>query len=163
MTTLPYLTVTLVLPVPKRPWQHVTMDFQSFPKDKNGYDLILVVVDWLSKRPYSIPCHKTVTAKDMAEMYIWDIYQTHGPPNTITLDHGPQFISEFWHEFCRVLGIKLKLSTAHHPQTDGQAKIVNQHIAQRLRPFVNHYQDNCITDWVRLVRRDQETQQQARH
>ena len=118
------------------------MDFQSFPKDKKGYDSILVVVDWLSKRPYLIPCYKTATAKDMAEMYIRDVYRTHGPPDTITSDRGPQFISKFWHEFCKVLGIRLKLSTAHHPQTDGQTEIVNQHIAQRLRPFVNHYQDN---------------------
>lgn len=135
------------LPIPQRPWQHVSMDFQSFPKDKKGYDSIYVVVDRLGKRSYSIPCYKTTTAKDMASLYINHVYRTHGPPDTVVSDRGPQFISSFWDEFCKILGIKLKLSTAHHPQTDGQTEIVNQHIAQRLRPFVNHYQDN----WSELL------------
>lgn len=135
------------LPVPQRPWQHVSMDFQTFPKDKKGYDSVYVVVDRLGKRPYSIPCYKTTTAKDMALLYIDRVYRTHGPPDTIVSDRGPQFISSFWDEFCKILGIKLKLSTAHHPQTDGQTEITNQHISQRLRPFVNHYQDN----WSELL------------
>jgi transposase InsO family protein len=98
------------------------MDFKSFPKDKKGYDTVYVVIDRLSKRAYSIPCHKTTTAKDMAQLFISNIYRTHGPPETIVSDRGPQFISEFWTEFCRILRIKLKLSTAYHPQTDGQTE-----------------------------------------
>ena len=58
------------LPIPDRPWQHISMDYKSFPKDKHGYDTLWVVVDRLSKQAVSIPCFKTVTAKDMAEMYI---------------------------------------------------------------------------------------------
>ena len=71
-------------------------------------------------------------------------------------DRGPQFISDFWDEFCRILGIKLKLSTAFHPQTDGQTEIMNQYLDQRLRPFVNYYQDNWsellpIMDYAQLT------------
>jgi Reverse transcriptase (RNA-dependent DNA polymerase)/RNase H-like domain found in reverse transcriptase/Integrase zinc binding domain/Integrase core domain/Chromo (CHRromatin Organisation MOdifier) domain/Retroviral aspartyl protease len=135
------------LPIPERPWQHISMDFKSFPPDKAGYDMIFVVVDRLSKRSYSIPCYKTTTAKDMARLFIIYVWRTHGPPDTIVSDRGPQFISAFWHEFCRILGIKLKLSTADHPQTDGQTEIMNQYIDQRLRPFVNYYQDN----WSELL------------
>jgi hypothetical protein len=135
------------LPIPERPWQHISMDFKSFPPDKTGYDMIFVVVDRLSKRAYSIPCYKTTTAKDMARLFITHVWRTHGPPDTIVSDRGPQFISVFWHEFCRILGIKLKLSTADHPQTDGQTEIMNQYIDQRLRPFVNYYQDN----WAELL------------
>jgi hypothetical protein len=62
-------------------------------------------------------------------------------------DRGPQFVSRFWAEFCRILGIKLRLSTAFHPQTDGQTEIMNQYLDQRLRPFVNYYQDN----WSELL------------
>ena len=109
--------------------------------------MIYVVIDRLGKRAYSIPCQKTVTAKDMARLFILHVWRTHGPPDTIVSDRGPQFISEFWAEFCRILGIKLKLSTAFHPQTDGQTEIMNQYIDQRLRPFVNHYQDN----WSELL------------
>jgi hypothetical protein len=130
------------LPIPERPWQHISMDFKSFPQDKKGYDTVYVVIDRLGKRAYSIPCHKTTTAKDMAQLFISNVYRTHGPPDTIVSDRGPQFISEFWAEFCRILGIKLKLSTAYHPQTDGQTEIMNQYLDQRLRPFINYHQDN---------------------
>ena len=135
------------LPIPERPWQHLSMDFKSFPKDKKGFDAILVVVDRLGKRPYSIPCYKKATAEDLARLFILYIWRTHGAPDSIVSDRGPQFISSFWTEFCRILGVKLKLSTAHHPQTDGQTEIVNQYIDQRLRPFVNYYQD----DWSDLL------------
>jgi hypothetical protein len=118
------------------------MDFKSFPLDKNGYDAILVVVDRLSKQAFSLPCFKTTNAKGMAELYIQHIYRSKGVPDSIVSDRGPQFISNFWREFCRILGVKLKLSTAYHPQTDGQTEIINQYIDQRLRPFVSYYQDN---------------------
>jgi hypothetical protein len=130
------------LPIPDRPWQHISMDFRSFPKDQRGYDAAFVVVDRLSKHPISIPCFKTTNAKDMAELFITHVYRHHGVPDSIVSDRGPQFISDFWNEFCHILGVKLKLSTAYHAQTDGQTEIVNQHIAMRLRPFVNHFQDN---------------------
>jgi transposase InsO family protein len=130
------------LPIPDRPWQHVTMDYKSMPKDQHGYDNVFVVVDRLSKQAISTPCHKQVTAEDMARMYTTHIYRYYGPPESIVSDRGPQFVSQFWKEFCRILGIKLKLSTAFHPQTDGQTEIMNQYLDQRLRPFVNYYQDN---------------------
>ena len=76
-----------------------------------------------------------------------NIYCHQGPPTTIVSDRGPQFISAFWDEFCRILGVELKLSTAYHAQTDGQAEIVNQHIINRLQPFINHHQD----DWADLL------------
>jgi hypothetical protein len=123
------------------------MDFCTFPTDKRGFDNIFVVVDRLTKRPISIPTHKTITAKGLAALFIDHVYRYKGPPETIVSDRGPQFIAEFWDELCRILGIKLKLSTAGHPQTDGQTEIVNQHIAQRLRPYVNYYQDN----WSELL------------
>ena len=135
------------LPIPDRPWQHVTMDFKSMPPSKEGYDMIFVVVDRLSKQAVSLPCHKTVTAEDMARLYIDAIFRHKGPPESIVSDRGPQFVSHFWKEFCRILGVKLKLSTAYHPQTDGQTEIMNQYMDQRLRPFVNYYQDN----WAELL------------
>ena len=58
------------LPVPERPWQHVSMDFKSMPKDRKGYNNIFVIVDRLSKKPILVPCHKTIGAKSLAELYI---------------------------------------------------------------------------------------------
>ena len=91
------------------------MDFKSFPYDKNSYNIILVVVDRLSKQAFSLPYFKTTTTKDIAELYIQYIYYTKGVPDTIVLDRGPQFISDFWREFYRILSVKLKLSTAFYP------------------------------------------------
>ena len=101
------------------------MDFKSFPKDKTGYDSILVFVDRLGKRPISIPCYKTATAHDLAKMFIYHVYRYYGPPESIVSDRGPQFIADFWKEFYVILGIQIRLSTADHPQTDGQTEIIN--------------------------------------
>ena len=135
------------LPIPDRPWQHVSMDFHEMPKERQGYDTVMLVIDRFGKRPISIPCRKTVDAKEAARLYIQYPYRIYGPPLTIVSDRGPQFISAFWKEFTRILGIKLKLSTAYHPQTDGQTEIANQYLDQRLRPFVNYFQD----DWADLL------------
>lgn len=131
------------LPIPSRPWQHISMDFRSFPKSRNGYDAALVVVDRLGKRGFAIPCHKTTTAKDMAHLFLTHVYPWVGLPDSIVSDRGGQFISDFWDELCRILRIRVKLSSGQHPQTNGQTEVMNQWIAQRLRPYVDHYQD----DW----------------
>jgi hypothetical protein len=131
------------LPVPEKPWQHIATDFRSFPRDRAGFDAALVFVDRLSKKAVSIPCHKEVTARELADLFTQHIYRHYGAPESIVSDRGPQFVSEFWGHFCHILGVKLKLSTAHHAQTDGQTEIVNQHIINRLRPFIGYYQD----DW----------------
>ena len=114
--------------VPDHPWQHVTMDFKSMPQDKNGYDEVYVIIDRLSKQAISIPYHKTIIAEEMAQLYITYVYRYHGPLETIVLDRGPQFVSQFQIEFYRILGTKLKLSMAFHPQTDGQMEIMNQYL-----------------------------------
>jgi hypothetical protein len=93
------------LPVPERPWQHIAMDFKSFPVDKHGYDTTYVVIDRLSKKSISILCYKTTTAKDMARLYVSYVYRHRGAPQTIVSDRGPQFVSNFWNKFCRIIGI----------------------------------------------------------
>ena len=111
--------------IPDWPWQHVTMDYKSQPRDKHGFDNIFMVVDCLSKQSICTPCHKTVTAEDMTKMYLQHIYWYYGAPESIVSDRGPQFIFYFWKEFCCILSIKLKLFTAFHLQTDGQTEIMN--------------------------------------
>jgi hypothetical protein len=133
------------LPIPDRCWQHVSFDFKSFPKDRKGYDNVFVVVDRLGKRAFSLPCEKTVTAAQAAELYYTHIWRVYGTPETATSDRGPQFVSAFTDELCKLTGVKQKLSTAYHPQTDGNTEVLNQYIDQRLRPFVNHFQDNWST------------------
>ena len=135
------------LPVPDRPWQHISMDFKTFPKDDDGRDNALVVVDRLGKRAYTIPCTKSVTAEETAWLYYDRIWRIYGTPETVVSDRGPQFVSAFAKELCNLTGVKQKLSTAHHPQTDGNTERYIQALDQRLRAFVNHYQ----TDWSRWL------------
>ena len=101
------------------------MDYHEVPKDDHGNDTILIIVDRFRKRAFSIPYKKTIDAPETTRLFIHYVYRIYGPPNTIVSDRGPQFISAFWNEFTRILGIKLKLSTAYHPQTDGQTEIMN--------------------------------------
>ena len=76
------------LPVPDHLLQYILMDFKSFPYNKNGYNAILVVIDQLNKQAFSLPCFKTTTTKDMAELYIQYIYYIKGVLNTIISDRG---------------------------------------------------------------------------
>ena len=78
----------------------------------------MVVVDCLSKHTISIPCFKTINAKETAWLFIYYIYWIYRPPDTIVSDCRLQFVSLFWKEFIWILGIKLKLSTAYYPQTN---------------------------------------------
>ena len=76
--------------------------------------MLFVVVDRLSKQSYSIPCHKTINARGIAELFLKYIWCREDYPDLIVSDRGPQFISFFWAKVCRILGIKIKLSIAFH-------------------------------------------------
>jgi transposase InsO family protein len=123
------------------------MDYKDFPKDKHGFDRILVFIDRLGKDSVTIPCHQDIDARGTAQLFIQWIYRFGHTPETIVSDRGAQFVSSFWKEFCRIIGVKIKLSTAYHKETDGQTEIMNRYIDQRLRPFVTYYQDN----WSELI------------
>ena len=84
------------------------------------------------------------SAPEIARLMNHDIFKHHGLPDSIVSDRGPQFVSEFWKAYCARLGIKVKLSTAYHPQTDGQSENTNQWLEQYLRGVVNYHQD----DWL---------------
>jgi transposase InsO family protein len=89
--------------------------------------MVAIFINRLGKRPITIPVRDIVTAKELAPLFLTYIVCQVGIPETIVSDQGPQFISDFWSEFCKRIGTKLKLSTANHPQTDGQTEIVNQY------------------------------------
>ena len=91
------------------------MDFKSFLKDTHSYNAAFVVIDWLCKQSVSLPYFKTIIVKDMARLYINNIYRFYSAFELIISDHGPQFISNFWNEFCHILKVKIKLFTTFHP------------------------------------------------
>ena len=130
------------LQVPDRCWQHVLFDFKSFLVDRHGFNNLFVIVDRLRKRAFLIPCKDTVTAAEAARIYFTYVWRIYGALETATSDRGPQFVSAFTDELCKLTGVKQKLSSAFHLQTDGGTKVLNQYIDQRIRPFCNYYQDN---------------------
>ena len=88
-----------------------------------------------------------ISSEGIAKIYRDEIWKLHGVPRMILSDRGPQFTSKFMEEFTKVLGTKRKLSTAYHPQTDGQMERINQEIGMFLQHYVNYQQDNW-TDWL---------------
>ena len=107
------------LPTSSSPWQDVTMDFTEMPESL-GYNYILVVVDRFSKEVVFVPCTKEETTYSTAELFKDHVWCQHGLPSTVVFDCGLVFTSHFLGELYKLLGIKRKMSTAFHPQTDGQ-------------------------------------------
>ncbi|KAI0995914.1 Transposon Ty3-I Gag-Pol polyprotein [Podosphaera aphanis] len=139
------------LPVAKERWRHVAMDFVvDLPpsKDWNGqeYRSMFVVVDRMTKQVHIIPC-QDLSSKNTAYMFYKECFRLHGLPDSIVSDRGTQFTSEFWKWICKLLQIDHRLSTAYHPQTDGQTERMNARIEQYLRAYVNYVQN----DWVRYL------------
>ena len=137
---------------PKKRWQHLAMDFVTeLPESKGifpGATSIWVITDRLTKERHLAPCHSMKT-EHLVRMFIHFVVRTHGLPESIVSDRGPQFVSEFWQSLCKTLGIKAKLSTAHHPETDGQSERVNQSMEAYLRSYVNYMQDDWA-EWIAL-------------
>ena len=88
-----------------------------------------------------------ISSEGIAKIYRDEIWKLHGVQRMILSDRGPQFTSKFMEEFTKVLGTKRKLSTAYHPQTNGQMERINQEIGMFLQHYVNYQQDNW-TDWL---------------
>ena len=107
-----------------------------------GHDSIVVVVDTFSKMAHFIPTSKTVTAKQLADLFTREVYRLHGLPKVLISDRDPRFTSDFWTDLFKRLGTRLNMSTAYHPQTDGQTERANRTLEQILRAYAHPYQDN---------------------
>jgi len=138
------------LPVPNGPWEDIAADFTTDLPLCQGYDSILVVVDRFSKEAIFIPTTKTATALDTAKLYLHNVWKNHGLPRSIVSDRGPQFASQVMRELSSRLGITTKLSTAFHPQTDGQTERMNRDLQQYLRLYCTEKQDEWV-DWLPLA------------
>ncbi|KAI0992280.1 hypothetical protein K3495_g15906, partial [Podosphaera aphanis] len=135
------------LPIAQQPWQEVSMDFVTGLPVSKGCDAILVVVDRLSKMRHLIACKITTTSEDLAELYLQHVWKLHGLPTHITSDRGTQFTAHFWKNLCKHLNIEARMSTAFHPETDGQTERFNAVMEQYLRSYVSYQQD----DWVKWL------------
>jgi len=127
--------------IPEKPWTHILADFITKLPLAQGYDSILVVVDRLTKMVYFIPTTEKTLAEGSARLFRDNVWKLHGLPESIISDRGPQFAAGLMRELNKMLGIKSKLSTAFHLQTDGQTERVNQELEQYLRMFIDHRQE----------------------
>jgi len=108
-------------------------------------DAILVVVDQFSKMIRLMATTTSISSSEVTRIYQDDIWKIHSIPRKIISDRGPQFASTFMGELCKALEIKRTMSTAYHPQTDGQTERINQEVKVLLRHYINYRQD----DWTK--------------
>jgi hypothetical protein len=104
---------------PEAPWDVISIDFIVKLPESHGYDAIMNVINSVTKHMHFIPMHTTINAKGTALLFLKEVWKHHGTPQVVVLDRGPQFIARFTCELYKLLEIKLAMSTAYHPQTDG--------------------------------------------
>jgi len=127
--------------IPEKLWMHILADFITKLPLAQEYDSILVVVDWLTKIVHFIPTTEKTSAEGLVRLFRDNVWKLYGLPKSIISDRGPQFVAGSMRKLNGILGIKSKLSTAFHPQTDGQTERVNQELEQYLRMFIDHRQE----------------------
>ena len=128
---------TQALPVAPYPWHTVTMDLiTGLPTTAEGFDAIYVFVDKFSKMVHLVPTASTIDAKGCLDVFIKHIYRLHGLPVELISDRDPRFTSDLFREAVRMLRVHMKMSTAHHAQTDGQTERANQVVEAMLRSYV---------------------------
>ena len=108
------------------------MDFITVLPKSEGDDAILIVFDRLTKMGHFLPCTKEINARQFSELFMREILQLHGLPQDIITDRGSIFTSELWKQTTKKLGIERRLSTAFHPQMDGQTERTNSTLEQYL-------------------------------
>ncbi|CAI7742989.1 unnamed protein product [Closterium sp. NIES-54] len=122
------------LPISEQPWQVVSLDFiTGLPPTNAGHDAILVVIDKFSTMGHFIPTHTTARMEETAQLFLKHIISQHGIPTTLISNRDPKFTSKFWKELMLLMGTRLAMSSAYHPQTDGQTERLNQIVQQLLR------------------------------
>ena len=136
--------------VPQKMWSHLTVDFITKLLVVAGKDAILVVCDRLSKMMHFVATTEGTSAERLARLFRDNVWKLHGLLESVVSDRGPQFAVELTKELNRMLEIRIKLSTAFHPQTDGQTEQMNQELEQYLRLFVEHRQKDW-PEWLALA------------
>ena len=144
---VPYPGLLQALPVPRGPWQDITMDFMEGLPRSEGKETIMVIVDRFTKYGYFITLAHPFIAEEVAKIFLDHIYKFHGLPATILTNKDRIFTSLFWRELFRHLGVKLLLSTSYHLQTDGQIERVNQCLETYLW-CINMHCPNKWNHWI---------------
>jgi transposase InsO family protein len=136
---------------PQTPFGTIALDFITKLPTSEENDTILTITDHdCSKATLFFACKETITAEQVAELYAKYIFPHYGIPRKVISDRDPRFTGRFTTTLCANLGIKQNLSTAYHPQTDGQSERTNQWLEQYLRIFGNYSQSDWA-NWLPLA------------
>src|SRR5258708_14891183 len=135
------------LPIPGQPWESISMDFIEQLPASEGFTVILVIVDRLTKQSLFIPTHNMVDAPQLARLFLTHIFSKHSAPGHVTSDRGTEFVSHFFHSLGSLLSMKLHFMSGYHLEGNGQMEHINQVLEQYLRAYTNYQQDN----WAPLL------------
>ncbi|GJY09302.1 putative reverse transcriptase domain-containing protein [Tanacetum coccineum] len=123
--------------IPVWKWEGIAMDFMTkLPRTSSGHDTIWVIVDRLTKSAHFLPMRKDYKMERLARLYLNEIVARHGVPISIISDRDSRFTSRFWQSMQEALWTRLDMSTAYHPQTDGQSERTIQTLEDMLRACV---------------------------
>jgi hypothetical protein len=126
------------LPIPTECWKSVSLDFIfGLPEDAQGNTGILVFVDRFSKMVHLTAVPSSITAERSAEVFVDTVFRLHGMPSELISDRDIRFTATFWQHVFSILGTRLRMSTADHPQTDGQTERANRILEEILRCYVH--------------------------
>lgn len=131
-------------PVPSKPWESVSLDLiVSLPKTVRGHTAIITFVDRMTKMAHFYPCDDNIDAVGAATAFMDVIFKHHGMPTVLISDRDPKFTSKFWDTLFKSFGTRFNMSTARHPQTDGQSERMNRTLEEMLRSYVEppHHKD----------------------
>jgi hypothetical protein len=151
-TNQPKLSHYLISPEHSQiPFGTIVLDFITKLPTSEGNDMILTITDHdCSKAALFFPCKETITTEEVMELYAKHVFPHYGIPQKVISDRDPRFTRQFTITLCEKLGIKQNLSTAYHPQTDGQSERTNQWLEQYLRIFRNYLQSDWA-NWLPLA------------
>jgi len=126
-----------LLQIPFAVWISISTDFITHLPESQGRRQIMVVVDRFTKMAHFISLNETTTAKDVANTFLRELWKLHCVPTEIISDMDAKFSGKFCESLCKSLGIKRKMSTGYHSQTDGQTSRTNQTLEEYLHSFDN--------------------------
>ena len=134
-----------LLPIPTKPWESVGMDFIGPFHEVAGHNYLWVVICQMTSMVHLIPVNTRMTVSQLSAVYMHEVMRLHRLPSLIVSDQDPKFMSKWWCELHRIMGMKLLMSTSFHPQMDGAAEWANRSVGQMFRAMIHSDQK----DWVK--------------
>ena len=126
------------LPILEWPWNSISIDFIEKLPLSSRFDIILVIVDWLTKQAIFIPAHNTIMSTDLAYLFVLYVFSKHGVLSHVTSDRDLEFVSNFFQSLGTALDMWLHFTSGYHPEGDGQTEHMNQTLEQYLRVYCNY-------------------------